>query len=163
MRVFRFKARRRVRRMKEAARLEQLTVAAVVLQAMWRARAHRRFARAQKARVIRCQAIARGFLARRRFAKLQQSVLLVQRAFRARLAGRRARQQYLDQKNAAIRIQIFWRRYRDHKMAELRREAAAIVLQRKFRATMLSISERKRFMQKKKGTLIANFFLAFRK
>lgn len=113
----------------------------MVVQGMWRARAQRRYARAQKARLVHCQAMMRGFMARRRFARLKQTVLLVQRAFRAKIAGRKARKQYLELRDATLRIQTFWRRYQVQKIATLRREAAVITKQRKFRAILISIEE----------------------
>ena len=88
---------------------------AIVLQSAWRGRQQRLRYFQTRQNIIRCQAMARGYIARNELKKQVLAALTIQQNFRRYSLAQDERKQFLRKKCAAIKIQSHWRRAQQQK------------------------------------------------
>ena len=81
------------------------------LSALVRGRAVRRKFIGLRAIVVKIQSLARMRQCRKLFERTQRATLTVQRRYRAHLASRAARTQFLQKRTAAVAIQVRYRKF----------------------------------------------------
>ncbi|NXN91306.1 ASPM protein, partial [Rhinopomastus cyanomelas] len=120
------------RGLKARRQLNQMRAARVIQSWFRGCRARKEYASVVKAtRVL--QSHFKTKQQRTRFLKLRLSVLVVQRRWRATLAARMTRHQFLTTRSAAIKIQLAYRRHRARRLLS-KQEAAAVIIQSRVRA-----------------------------
>uniref|UniRef100_A0A8C7B1U9 Assembly factor for spindle microtubules n=1 Tax=Neovison vison TaxID=452646 RepID=A0A8C7B1U9_NEOVI len=92
---------------------------------------------------------------RTRFLNVRASTIIIQRKWRATLAGRMAREHFLMMKRhrAACLIQANFRRYK-RRQVFLRQKSAALTIQRYIRARKAGAYERIKYLELKKSTVV---------
>ncbi|XP_074953315.1 abnormal spindle-like microcephaly-associated protein isoform X1 [Phalacrocorax aristotelis] len=123
--------------------------AARVIQAWFRGcRAQKEYASVVKAiRVI--QSRFKTKQERTRFLKMKFSALTIQRRWRATLAARMIRHQFMATKNAAVKIQLAYRQYRARRLLRQKLQAACLI-QKAYRG----FKARRKLVQQKAAALI---------
>ncbi|XP_027976135.1 abnormal spindle-like microcephaly-associated protein isoform X3 [Eumetopias jubatus] len=150
---------------------------ALVIQAVWRSYKARKYlhkvkaackiqawyrywkARKEYLRVLKAVKIIQGCFytkqERTRFLNVRASTIIIQRKWRATLAGRIAREHFLMMKRhrAACLIQANFRRYKGRQVF-LRQKSAALTIQRYIRARKDGKCERIKYVELKKSTVV---------
>ncbi|XP_004415558.1 PREDICTED: abnormal spindle-like microcephaly-associated protein isoform X2 [Odobenus rosmarus divergens] len=150
---------------------------ALVIQAVWRSYKARKYlhkvkaackiqawyrywkARKEYLRVLKAVKIIQGCFytkqERARFLNVRASTIIIQRKWRATLAGRIAREHFLMMKRhrAACLIQANFRRYKGRQVF-LRQKSAALTIQRYIRARKDGKCERIKYVELKKSTVV---------
>ncbi|XP_059002098.1 abnormal spindle-like microcephaly-associated protein isoform X2 [Mustela lutreola] len=158
-------------------RYHKMRTAAVIIQAVWRSYKARNYlhkvkaackiqawyrywkARKEYLAVLKAVKIIQGcFLTkqeRTRFLNVRASTIIIQRKWRATLAGRMAREHFLMMKRhrAACLIQANFRRYK-RRQVFLRQKSAALTIQRYIRARKAGAYERIKYLELKKSTVV---------
>ncbi|XP_033706282.1 abnormal spindle-like microcephaly-associated protein isoform X4 [Tursiops truncatus] len=158
-------------------RYHQMRTAAVIIQTAWRRHKARKYLREVKAAckiqawyrcwkarkeylaVLRAVRIIQGCfrtkLQRRRFLNVRASTIIIQRKWRAVLSGRTAHEQFLTTKRfqAACLIQANFRGYKGRQVF-LQQKSAALTIQRYIRARKTEKSERRKYVELKKSTVV---------
>ncbi|XP_037260754.1 abnormal spindle-like microcephaly-associated protein isoform X2 [Falco rusticolus] len=125
------------------------TKAARIIQAWFRGcRAQKEYASVVKA-VCVIQSHFKTKQQRTWFLKMKFSALTIQRRWRATLTAQRIRHQFLATKNAAVKIQLAYRRYRARRLLRKKLQAACLI-QKAYR----SFKARKEFVQQKAAAVI---------
>ncbi|XP_045838379.1 abnormal spindle-like microcephaly-associated protein isoform X2 [Meles meles] len=159
------------------ARYHKMRTAAVIIQAVWRSYKARNYlhkvkaackiqawyrywkARKEYLAVLKAVKIIQGcFYTKRertRFLNVRASTIIIQRKWRATLAGRMAREHFLMMKRhrAACLIQANFRRYKGRQVF-LRQKSAALTIQRYIRARKAGEYERIKYLELKKSTVV---------
>merc|ERR1719234_883568 len=150
--------------------------AAVLLQSWWRMVKQQRLYKEEVAKVVTCQATVRGFLDRRCYQIIRNAALVIQQRFRENRVMRKERQSYLTKKNAALKLQSWWRMTKQKSEYQeqlkkvvkcqasirqvllrkrfLKMRQAAIIIQERFRDYQVMAKERSTFLQKKQAAII---------
>ncbi|XP_032734078.1 abnormal spindle-like microcephaly-associated protein isoform X3 [Lontra canadensis] len=158
-------------------RYHKMRTAAIIIQAVWRSYKARNYLhkvkaackiqawyRYRKARkeylaVLKAVKIIQGcFYTKRertRFLNVRASTIIIQRKWRATLAGRMDREHFLMMKRrrAACLIQANFRRYKGRQVF-LRQKSAALTIQRYIRARRAGEYERIKYLELKKSTVV---------
>ncbi|XP_032173638.1 abnormal spindle-like microcephaly-associated protein isoform X3 [Mustela erminea] len=158
-------------------RYHKMRTAAVIIQAVWRSYKARNYlhkvkaackiqawyrywkARKKYLAVLKAVQIIQGcFYTKRertRFLNVRASTIIIQRKWRATLAGRMAREHFLMMKRhrAACLIQANFRRYK-RRQVFLRQKSAALTIQRYIRARKAGAYERIKYLELKKSTVV---------
>ncbi|CAH3024578.1 unnamed protein product [Porites evermanni] len=101
-------------------------LAATVIQAAWRGYAVRRWLDEQCAACVKIQALVRSVLEQRRFLQVKNATVLIQKAYRATLLGRKERQRFLYLRACAVTLQSCYRGQRDRRLVKQIRAAVKI-------------------------------------
>merc|ERR1719234_106238 len=150
--------------------------AAVLLQSCWRMVKQQRLYKEEVAKVVACQAAVRGFLDRRCYQIIRNAALVIQQRFRENRVMRKERLSYLTKKNAALKLQSWWRmtKQRSEYQEQLKKvvkcqasirqvllrkrflkmRRAAIIIQERFRDYQVMAKERSTFLEKKQAAMI---------
>ncbi|XP_019383908.1 PREDICTED: abnormal spindle-like microcephaly-associated protein [Gavialis gangeticus] len=163
--------RTRCLRNMERQKYLQIKAAALRLQALYRGfQARQLAAKTRSARMI--QTCFRGYRARKEFAavvkaagviqryrktrqqriwflKMKVSAVVIQRRWRAILSARATLQQFLAVKEAAVKIQLAYRRYSTRKLIAKKQQAACLI-----QAAYRGFKERQKFIQQKVAALV---------
>ncbi|XP_044942928.1 abnormal spindle-like microcephaly-associated protein isoform X3 [Mustela putorius furo] len=158
-------------------RYHKMRTAAVIIQAVWRSYKARNYlhkvkaackiqawyrywkARKEYLAVLKAVKIIQGCFhtkrERTRFLNVRASTIIIQRKWRATLAGRMAREHFLMMKRhrAACLIQANFRRYK-RRQVFLRQKSAALTIQRYIRARKAGAYERIKYLELKKSTVV---------
>uniref|UniRef100_UPI00398F6964 abnormal spindle-like microcephaly-associated protein n=1 Tax=Pristiophorus japonicus TaxID=55135 RepID=UPI00398F6964 len=108
-------------------KLYRQTKSAIVIQSTFRMYQQRKRFIALRKGVITMQTLVRKHLAQIRFLKCHQAAIILQRCFRAKRQGRKEMQHYLELRQAAVKVQLAFRRWRAQK--EIRENQAAVTIQ----------------------------------
>ncbi|KAG8034677.1 hypothetical protein G9C98_007753 [Cotesia typhae] len=86
----------------------------------------------------------------------RRAAIVIQRGWRAKIIGNSARQEYLKMRSSAIKVQAFWRMVlaRRKYLNALKRNKAAVVIQRRWRARVVGFKILEAFIKQKKAAII---------
>ncbi|XP_067893808.1 abnormal spindle-like microcephaly-associated protein isoform X2 [Heterodontus francisci] len=112
-------------------KLYRQTKSAIVIQSTFRMYQQRKRFIAIRKVVITMQTLVRMQLAQIRFLKYRQAAIILQRRFRAKQQGRKEMQHYLKIRQAVVKVQIAFQRWRAQK--EIRKNQAAVTIQSWYR------------------------------
>ena len=147
--IFRYRARKELQGLRVERRREELEKAARVLQGFWRTRICKIQLQQKKQSLIKIQSVIRCFVAKRRYLRIRNAVILLQRRFRVRYLGESYRKQFLAMKSASVRIQAVWRGFMTRKEAKTRRDAVT-----KLQAELRRVLVRRRYVKLKKTVVL---------
>merc|ERR1719234_1738693 len=127
----------------------ELKWAATVLQSNWRAMKQKRVYKEEIRKIVMCQAIVRGYLAKRYYLNMKRAALVIQQRYRDSKQVKMERERFLRTKSATLNIQSWWRmvRARQQFFPILR---AAIICQ----ATIRTFVMRRRFLKLKAASKV---------
>ena len=125
--------------------------------------------RKEEIAATKIQTIFRGFIQRRNYAKLRRAVAIIQLKWRANVMTKDVRKEYLQKREAALKIQSFWRMFTQRKLylkecsnittcqSYIRKylarkrfvslKNAASVVQQRYRANRMKEASRAQFLQ----------------
>uniref|UniRef100_A0A3B4V032 Assembly factor for spindle microtubules n=1 Tax=Seriola dumerili TaxID=41447 RepID=A0A3B4V032_SERDU len=170
-----------VRRDGERQMFVRLRYAAVTIQAVYRGKVARELLKKQHRAAAVIQAAFRRHAAQRRYLALRKAVAVIQQKYRATILARKTMKDFEALRNAALLIQAIWRGradririenwhqratliqayYRRHQVQAVYRskKAAAVVIQRHYRAYVAGEEMRKAYLYKRAAcvTLQAGF------
>ncbi|KAM7387713.1 hypothetical protein PAMP_023934 [Pampus punctatissimus] len=144
-----------VKRDAERQMFVRMRCAAVTVQAVYRGKAARQLLRKRHKAATMIQAAFRSYAARSRYLALRKAAAVIQQKYRAAVLAYKTKKEYDDDRKrtekrhrCATLIQAYYRR---HKMqAEYRsKRAAAVVIQRHYRAYVTGVEMRKLYLQKR--------------
>ncbi|CAG5095654.1 Similar to asp: Protein abnormal spindle (Drosophila melanogaster) [Cotesia congregata] len=86
----------------------------------------------------------------------RKAAIVIQRFWRAKVIGKFPRLNYLKMRSSAIKIQAFWRMVlaRRKYLDDLKRNKAAVVIQRRWRAKVVGIKIREAFIRQKNAAIV---------
>ncbi|KAH0564216.1 abnormal spindle-like microcephaly-associated protein homolog isoform X2 [Cotesia glomerata] len=86
----------------------------------------------------------------------RKAAIVIQRFWRAKIIGKFDRLKYLKMKSSAIKVQAFWRMIlaRRKYLDDLKRNKAAVVIQRRWRARIVGIKIRESFIRQKNAAIV---------
>ncbi|XP_067846741.1 abnormal spindle-like microcephaly-associated protein [Heptranchias perlo] len=132
------------------------TKSAIVIQSTFRMYLQRKRFIAIRKVVVTMQTLVRMQLAQIRFLKYRQAAITLQRRFRAKQQGRKQMQHYLALRQAAVKMQVAFRRWRAQK--EIRENQAAITIQSWYR---MYIEKQKYLHQKESCIQIQSWYRCY--
>uniref|UniRef100_A0A3P8UPN0 Assembly factor for spindle microtubules n=1 Tax=Cynoglossus semilaevis TaxID=244447 RepID=A0A3P8UPN0_CYNSE len=164
-----------VRRDKERQEFVRLRSAAVTIQAAYRGNVARAFVKKQQKAALAIQAAFRRYAAQSRYISMRKAAVVIQQKYRAYILARKTLKDFVALRYAVVIIQSNWRgradrkkikyrhscatvikaHYRRHKMqSEYRaKKAAAVIIQRQYRAFAVSKKTREAFMCERKACI----------
>ena len=102
--------------------------------------------------VISLQAMARAWRCQKNYGQLKDATILLQRRVRGNLTGRKARQEYLEMKHAAVELQSCYRGCKAR--CFVRKLKAVLLIQRWFLANMAGKKVREEYKTLKEATVV---------
>ncbi|XP_017294913.1 abnormal spindle-like microcephaly-associated protein [Kryptolebias marmoratus] len=164
-----------VKRDTEREMFVRLRRAAVTIQAAYRGQAARELLKKQQKAATVIQAAVRKHSAQTQYLVLRKAAAVIQQRYRSTVRARKTKKDYDDLKRAVIIVQANWRGRADRKTIETwhqcatliqtcyrrhkaqakykSKRAAAVLLQRHYRAFLVGNETRKAYMQKKRACI----------